>query len=196
MEEVRDGNVEKLAILFERYHVMLYNFFLRLTGNRSISEDLVQDVFIRILKYRSSYKGQDKFIIWLYRIARNTHIDHLRKRKDEVSLGEQWDEVPSQELSPPKKVEQAQEWDEVPSQELSPPEKVEQAQEIVRLGLALAKLPLKKREVLILSRFQNLKYKEIAELLGCQIGTVKANIHRATKELGKAYFELSGGITS
>lgn len=146
MEEVRDGNVEKLAILFERYHVMLYNFFLRLTGNRSISEDLVQDVFIRILKYRSSYKGQDKFIIWLYRIARNTHIDHLRKRKDEVSLGEQWDEVPSQELSPP--------------------EKVEQAQEIVRLGQALAKLPLKKREVLILSRFQNLKYKEIAELLG------------------------------
>jgi len=176
MEQVRDGNAEKLAILFERYHVMLYNFFLRLTSNRSISEDLVQDVFIRILKYCSSYKGQDKFIIWLYRIARNTHIDYLRKRKDGVSLGEQWDEVPSQEPTPP--------------------EKVEQAQEIVRLSLALAKLPLKKREVLILSRFQNLKYKEIAELLGCQIGTVKANIHRATKELGKAYFELSGGIAS
>jgi len=176
MEQVRDGNAEKLAILFERYHVMLYNFFLRLTSNRSVSEDLVQDVFIRILKYRSSYKGQDKFIIWLYRIARNTHIDYLRKRKDEVSLGEQWDEVPSQEPTPP--------------------EKVEQAQEIVRLSQALAKLPLKKREVIILSRFQNLKYKEIAELLGCQIGTVKALIHRSTKELGKAYFELSRGIVS
>jgi len=176
MVQVRDGNVEKLAVLFERYHVMLYNFFLRLTGNRGISEDLVQDVFVRVLKYRASYQGQDKFTIWLYRIARNAHIDFLRKRKDEVSLGEQWDEAHSLESSPP--------------------EKVEQAQEIARLNLALAKLPLKKREVIILSRFQNLKYKEIAELKGCHIGTVKALIHRSIKDLGKAYFELSGGMAS
>lgn len=176
MEQVRDGNVEKLAILFERYHVMLYNFFLRLTGNRSISEDLVQDVFIRILKYRSSYQGQHKFTIWLYKIARNTHIDYLRKRKNEVSPGEEWDEAVSQEPSPP--------------------EKVEQAQEIARISQALAKLPLKKREVLILSRFQNLKYKEIAELFDCRIGTVKVLVHRAIIELGKAYFELSGGMAS
>ncbi len=61
---------------------------------------------------------------------------------------------------------------------------------------ALAKLPLKKREVLILSRYQHLKYKEIAELLGCQIGTVQAHVHRAIKDLGKIYFELSGGAVS
>jgi RNA polymerase sigma-70 factor (ECF subfamily) len=57
----------------------------------------------------------------------------------------------------------------------------------------LGKLPLKKREVLILSRYQGLKYKEIAELFGLQIGTVKVLVHRAIKELGKVYFELSGG---
>lgn len=176
MLQVRDGNVEKLAVLFERYHVMIYNFFLRLTGNRNISEDLVQDVFIRILKYRSSYQGQDKFTIWLYKIARNAHIDFLRKRKNVVSLEEHWDEAPSQEASPP--------------------EQAEQAQEIARLSQALATLPVKKREVIILSRFQQLKYKEIAELMGCHIGTVKALIHRSVKELGKAYFELSGGIAS
>jgi len=176
MEQVRNGNVEKLAILFERYQVMLYNFFLRLTGNRSISEDLVQDVFIRLLKYRSSYQGQNKFIIWLYKIARNTHIDYLRKRKDQVSLSKQWDEAASQEPSPS--------------------EKMEQAQEIARINQALAKLPLKKREVLILSRFQHLKYEEIAELFGCHIGTVKVLVHRAIKELGKAYFVLSGGMAS
>jgi RNA polymerase sigma-70 factor (ECF subfamily) len=176
MEQVRDGNVERLAILFERYHVMLYNFFLRLTGNRSISEDLVQDVFIRILKYRSSYLGQSKFTVWLYKIARNAHIDYLRKRKDEVGLSEQWYESASREPSPL--------------------EKVERSQEITQIRQALAQLSLKKREVLILSRYQNLKYKEIAELLGCRIGTVKALVHRATKDLGKAYFELSGGIAS
>ena len=84
MIQVRDGRVEKMAILFERHHVMLYNFFLRLTGNTSISEDLVQEVFVRMLKYRSTYQGQDKFKLWIFRIARNAHIDFLRKKKDEV----------------------------------------------------------------------------------------------------------------
>ena len=176
MKEVKDGKVEKLAILFERHHVALYNFFLRLTGNRSVSEDLVQDVFFRILKYRYTYKGQSKLTIWMYQIARNAHIDHLRKLKEEVPLDEQWGEAASQEPSPVERVEQ---W-----------------QDIALVRKALAKLPLKKREVLVLSRFQNLKYKEIAELSGCHIGTVKANIHRAIKELGKIYFELSGGMVS
>ena len=58
---------------------------------------------------------------------------------------------------------------------------------------ALARLPLKKREVLVLSRYQDMKYKDIAELFGCQIGTVKAHVHRAIKDLGKIYYELSGG---
>lgn len=176
MKEVSEGKVEKLAILFERHHVPLYNFFLRLTGNRSSSEDLVQEVFFRILKYRQTFQAQSKFTIWMYQIARNTHIDHLRKRKEEVPLEEQWDEAASQELSPA--------------------EKMELSQDIVLLRKALARLPVKKREVLILSRFQNLKYTEIAELFGWHTGTVKANIHRATKELSKLYFELSGGMVS
>jgi RNA polymerase sigma factor (sigma-70 family) len=176
MELVRDGHVEKLAIIFERYHVMLYNFFLRLTGNRSISEDLVQDVFIRVLKYRSTYRGEDKFTLWLYRIARNAHIDHLRKKKDEISLEDRWEEAPSPDISPQ--------------------ERAERTQEIVWLNQALTRLPLRKREVLILSRYQNMKYKEIADLIGCRIGTVKALVHRAVKDLGKEYFELSGGVAS
>ena len=83
MEDVKTGKVEKLAVLFEKYHVQLFNFFLRLTGNRGVSEDLVQDVFMRILKYRKTYRGQSKFTVWMYQIARNAHIDHLRKKKGE-----------------------------------------------------------------------------------------------------------------
>jgi len=176
MEEVKDGKVEKLAILFERHHVMLYNFFLRLTANRSISEDLVQDVFFRILKYRSTYKGESKFTIWMYQIARNAHVDYLRKQKRQFSLEEQTQEAVSQEPTPE--------------------EKIEQGQDVVMVREALAMLPLRKREVLVLSRFQNLKYKEIAELLGCHIGTVKTHVHRAIKELGKIYIELSGGTVT
>jgi len=173
MEQVSAGKVEKLAILFEKHHVRLYNFFFRLTGRRNISEDLVQEVFIRILKYSSTYQARSKFVVWLYSIARNTHVDHLRKRKNEVPLDKQWYEMESPEASPA--------------------EKAEKSQEVVWLGHALGKLPLKKREALILSRYQGLKYKEIAELFGCQIGTVKVLVHRAIKELGKVYFELSGG---
>lgn len=176
MEEVRDGQVERLAVLFERHHVKLYNFLLRLTGNQSISEDLVQDVFCRMLKYRATYKGTSRFTIWMYQIARNSHIDYLRKAKSELPLDEQWEEAVSTEISP---LQQA-----------------EMGQEIALMQRALSQLPLKKREVIILSRFQNLKYKDIAELLGCQIGTVKAHVHRAIKELRKIYLDLSGETVS
>jgi RNA polymerase sigma-70 factor (ECF subfamily) len=176
MEEVKEGKVEKLAVLFEKYHVQLFNFFLRLTGNRGASEDLVQDVFLRILKYRTTYRGQSKFTVWLYQIARNAHIDYLRKRKGELSLDDQWDEVVESEPTPL--------------------DQLERGQDVRLLREALARLPLKKREVLVLSRYQDMKYKDIAELFGCQIGTVKAHVHRAIKDLGKIYLELSGGAVS
>jgi RNA polymerase sigma factor (sigma-70 family) len=97
MEQVRDGTVEKLAVLFERHQAMLYNFFLRLTGNRATSEDLVQEVFIRILKYRAGYLGESRFVVWMFQIARNAHVDFLRRRKAEVPLDEHAAEAPSRE---------------------------------------------------------------------------------------------------
>jgi len=176
MEEVKEGKVEKLAVLFEKYHVQLFNFFLRLTGNRGASEDLVQDVFLRILKYRTTYKGQSKFTVWMYQIARNAHIDYLRKSKGELSLDDQWDEV--METEP------------------TPLDRLERGQDVKLMQEALARLPLKKREVLVLSRYHDMKYKDIAELFGCQVGTVKAHVHRAIKDLGNIYYELSGGTVS
>lgn len=175
MEEVRDGQVEKLAILFERHQAMLYNFFLRLTGNRSLGEDLVQDVFFRILKYRKTFQGQSKFTVWMYQIARNVHVDYLRKQKPEVPLEEQFEEAASREALPA--------------------EKMDAEIDIILLRKALDRLPLKKREILLLSRFQEMRYKDIAELFGCNIGSVKSIVHRAIKDLGKIYFELQGGTT-
>jgi RNA polymerase sigma-70 factor (ECF subfamily) len=131
---------------------------------------------MRMLKYRATYQGRSKFTLWMYQIARNAHIDFLRKKKSELPLDEQWSEPITSEASPS--------------------EKLEGGQEVQLLRQALAQLPLKKREVLILSRYQNLKYKEIAELMDCHIGTVKAHVHRAIKELGKIYFEIQGGTVS
>lgn len=176
MEDVRDGRVEKLAVLFERYQTMLYNFFLRLTGNRAASEDLVQEVFMRVLKYRAGYMGDSRFNVWLFQIARNAHIDHLRKQKTALPLDEQHAETPSREPRPDVAYEVGQE------------------AELVRR--ALDRLPAPKRELLVLFRFQNLKLREIAELMGVQVGTVKAQVHRALKDLSRIYLELQGGSAS
>ena len=176
MEDIKDGRVEKLAVLFERHHVMLFNFFLRLSGSREVGEDLVQEVFFRILKYRKTFQGQSKFTVWMYQIARHVHVDHLRKRGVAVPLDDQYEKVVSQEMSPL--------------------DRFDRDQEAALLRQALDKLPLKKREILILSRYQDMKYQELAELFGCQVGTIKSYVHRAIKDLGDIYRELQGGTVS
>ena len=88
MRSVRNGDVGKLATLYTRHQRPLFNFFLRLTSSRPASEDLVHDVFTRILKYRASYGDQENFTPWMYRIARNTQIEQARKRRLEVVAGD------------------------------------------------------------------------------------------------------------
>src|SRR5882672_2401578 len=88
MREVRDGEAGSLSILFERHHRPLFNYFVHINGNRDLSEDLVQDVFVRMLKYRRTYQPERPFTAWMYQIARNAHVDTIGKRKFEVALGE------------------------------------------------------------------------------------------------------------
>jgi RNA polymerase sigma-70 factor (ECF subfamily) len=172
MLQVRSGDVGKLGILFERYHGMLFNFFLRMTGSNHVSEDLVQDVFFRILKYRNTYRDKSQFTTWMYKIARHVRFDDLKKRKPEILLEEQ-----------------EQLW---ASRDPIPIDSLEKKQEMKILGSALLQLPPEKREVLILSRFQHLKYEEIASIIGCDVGTVKVRVYRATRELRDIFFNLSG----
>jgi RNA polymerase sigma factor (sigma-70 family) len=176
MLKVRDGYLDKLSILFERYQKTLFNFFLRLTKNRAISEDLVQEVFLRILKYRHTYRGDGKFTNWMFHISRNAHFDYYKKQSREQPLTEHEPEHVSQDSNPEVKLEETQDVD--------------------LLRLALTKLSLEKREVLVLSRFHNMKYEDIAEIQDCRVGTIKARVHRAIKELRDIYFELSGESAS
>jgi RNA polymerase sigma-70 factor (ECF subfamily) len=173
MTQVGAGRVELLAILFERHHVRLFNFFLRLTADRSLSQDLTQEVFLRILKYRQSYRGESKFSTWMYQIARNLHIDQLRSRRPELPIDDIYEECACPQPSPAQEAEAGQDSD--------------------LLARALERLPLRKREVLLLSRFQNMKYAEIADMLACSVESVKVQVHRSLKELRRHYLELQGG---
>src|SRR6266480_4390786 len=86
MLQVRDGAGETLGVLFDRYQTPLFNFYSKLTGDRTLSEDLVQEVFLRILKYRQSYSPGTPFRAWVYQIARNARIDHFRKFPPQTAL--------------------------------------------------------------------------------------------------------------
>jgi RNA polymerase sigma-70 factor (ECF subfamily) len=77
----------------------------------------------------------------------------------------------------------------------APTDRLERDEEITLLNRALARMSPRKKEILLLSRFQDMKCREIAELLQCSVGTVKTSIHRAVKELSQNYFELLGRVS-
>ncbi|HUX67480.1 MAG TPA: RNA polymerase sigma factor [Terriglobales bacterium] len=160
MRRVQAGHLQALSPLFERHQRPLLNYFLRLGASRPASEDLVQDVFVRILKYRATYRPGSRFATWMYYIARNVRLDHLHKRRGEV----EWD-------------------DELHAPSFEPGDAAQAAQEHHLLARALARLSPEKRELLVLSRFQELKHDEIGAILGVETGTVKVRVHRALREL-------------
>ena len=75
MQEVREGAVGRLEVLFDRHHAAILRYFQYLTSNRTLSEDLAQEVFFRVLKYRQTFQTGGNFRPWLYQIARNVYAD-------------------------------------------------------------------------------------------------------------------------
>jgi len=171
MEQVQAGDTDQLATLFERYHVPLFQYLLQLSRNRAWSEDLVQEVFFRVLKYAGSYDPTFPFKVWLYRMARNVYFDAAHKRRGEV-FSDHLDAIPSNQ----------------PVTE----DVVARRQDTMFLQEALQRLPEEKREVLVLSRFHDLRYDDIAQILKCEVGTVKVRAYRALKELRERFCELRG----
>ena len=172
MLKVKAGDVDKLGLLFERYNKSLFGFFYRMTHNAKTSEDLVQNVFLRMLKYKHTFTGEGKFTTWMYHLARNINVDHHKKQsrmgyKDDLS-----------------------DWENRLPDDVDTESQINQQEEIQLLNTAMAKLAPEKREILVLSRYQGLKYKEIGQLMNCSEGAVKVRIHRALTDLKKIYKKL------
>jgi RNA polymerase sigma factor (sigma-70 family) len=171
MLEVRAGNIGRLEVLFDRHHKALFGYFMHQTANRAGSEDLVQDVFFRILKYRHTYQPETSFRAWMYQVGRNALADHANRRKPEVALPDNAG---------------------FSSGETPADQQVQNREEAAMVRRALASLPPDKREVLVMSRFLGLKYDEIAAILKIEVGTVKVRVYRALRELGDRFFALGG----
>jgi RNA polymerase sigma factor (sigma-70 family) len=171
MLKVKEGDLDKLGLLFERYKKPLYGFFYGLNKNGELSEDLVQNVFLRILKYRYLFRGEGEFRTWLFHIARNVSHDHHRKNKHNAK-------------------DTLENWQERLGTTENSATEIQRHEELQLLNEAMDRLPADKREILLLSKFQDKKYKEIGEILGCSEGAVKVKVFRALQDLKDVYRKL------
>jgi RNA polymerase sigma-70 factor (ECF subfamily) len=173
MMKVKEGQLEKLGLLYERYSLSLHRYFYRKTKQPQLSEDLVQSVFERMLKYRDTYTGDGSFTTWMYSIARNAHIDHYRKQK---RLRE--DEILDEERIQGDDPSGVGEMD------------IRTLRKQI-LEQALDALDDDKKEVVILSRYEGLRYQEIADIQGVTESAIKVRMFRAMKELKQAVTTLT-----
>lgn len=173
MAAIRDGDTVLLRFLFERHGERLFSYLWRLNQDRQLSEDLAQEVFVRILRFRSGFRNGHSFTAWMYSIARNLQMDHWRKKRFESDWEEGFD-VAAAGVS-----------------EAAASEVMQQKQESELLHEALRRLSPAKREILILSRFEELPHEQIAEILGCEPGAARVRLHRALASLREVYFELT-----
>lgn len=172
MLKVKAGSIDQLGLLYERHKQRLFGFFYQMNHNGALSEDLVQNVFMRILKYKHTYTSESKFMTWMYHIARNVSYDDFKKHKSNRH---------SIELS---KVDNRLNADDDIQKEIISKENS------ATLKTALDKLSFDKREVLVLSKLKTLKYREVGEIIGCSEGAARTKVHRALNDLKDIFFEL------
>jgi RNA polymerase sigma factor (sigma-70 family) len=170
MEAVKRGELQQATLLFERYEKRIYNFLARMTMDRHLAEDLTQNVFLRMIKYRNSYTEGRKFQSWLYQVARNVFSDHYQTMKKKYTGF-----VDVEKIS-----------DHMADQNDSD----EQDEKERHLHLSMAKLTEEQRELLVLTRFQQLKYEDVASIMDTTVANIKVKVHRAILKLREYYFEI------
>ena len=172
IQSILDGDVNAFETLVKEYEKNVYNLALRMTGNSEDAADMSQEAFIKAYNSLSSFRGDSKFSVWLYRIVSNVCLDYLRSRtrKPTVSLSTENDDGEEVELD-------------IADESQSPELLLDRSltRDAVRRGLAA--LPPDHREILLLREIQGLSYEEIAAALGLEAGTVKSRIFRAGKKL-------------
>jgi RNA polymerase sigma-70 factor, ECF subfamily len=146
--------------LYQKYHERVYSICFRMTQNASESEDLTQDVFIRLFRTIGSFRGESAFTTWLYRLTVNLVLMHFRKRK--------------------RRLDQINEKGELPAYIVPGSQDPKRMRIVDRILLSeiITKLPEGYRQAIILHDIEGLEHKEIAEMRGRSVGTSKSQLHK------------------
>ena len=169
-----DGDQSAFSQLMEKYHDSIYHLIYRIIRDKSQVEDLTQETFAKAFASLKSFNEEYAFSTWLYKIATNSSIDYIRKRKLETFS-----------IDKPISVEESDYTFELPDTTYQPDKTVIQRQRSKLIEEAINQLPEKYKRVIILRHHEDRDYAEIAKILKLPIGTVKAHIFRARELLNK-----------
>ncbi len=165
INKIIKGNPDYLTHLFDRYNNQALNYFFRMTGNLEDSRDLTQNLFFRILKYKNSFKQNMVFKFWMYKIAKNlltNHYSSLQKQQSNMDIYNE--NLNISDYNP---------------------------DEDKMLFKAISQLPYEYKGLIILNRFTNLKYKEIAEIFETTEASIRNKLYRALNKLREVYFKIN-----
>lgn len=169
MLKVKTGDLDRMGLLFERHYKPLFGFLYRMSSDKENSEDMAQNVFLRMIKYRHTYKGEGEFKTWMYHLARNVLNDFYKSKAKRTDS-----EIKENLLS-----------------EDTTQINLEKNEQVALLNTALNKLSEEHREILVLSRYQELDYSEIASILNITEANVRVKIHRAMTQLKSMFHKLA-----
>ncbi len=172
--EALAGNQKAYAWLMHKHRSSIFHIINRMVKDDEAALDLVQETFMKAFASLGSYRSEYRFSTWLYRIAANASIDHLRKRR-----------ISALSLDQPTQTEDGTVEFEVPDYSYHPGLDLERKEQSIGIDEAINSLPPTYREVIVLRHKDDKSYEEIADLLGVPVGTVKARIFRARELLKK-----------
>ncbi len=171
----QQGDQGAFKEIFDQYHKKVYRIAYGMVREREEALDIVQEVFIKLFRSIRNFKGKSKFYTYLYRMTMNTAIDHTRKigKASHLKGEEDWAQFPE-------------------SLEKGPDRLLLQKELEERVNWAMTKLPEDQRIALVLREVEGLSYQEMAETMGCSIGTVMSRLHYGRKKVQQLLGEELG----
>ena len=176
MARYLEGDARAFEVLMERHAGKIFNFLIRSSGRRDLAEDLVQEVFLRIVRRADSFRGQAKFTTWMYTIARNLIIDTARRERHRRTVPL---DAPVRSAEPGGETRLDRTADQGPT----PDRLAADSRFSSRLEEALNGLPDDQREVFLMREVKGLKFREISDVVGIPLNTVKSRMRYALESL-------------
>jgi RNA polymerase sigma-70 factor (ECF subfamily) len=180
MLRLQAGDQAAFQDLFQKFSPRVLQYARRLVGSEARAEEVTQDVFVQVFRFRHRYRPESRFSTWLFTIATNLCLNELRRPERHLRV----------DLWKPRDDDDRREGPQLADPMAITPEEGASGRELARqLETAVGALPPKQRAALLLSRVDGLAYRDVAEALGCTEGAVKALLFRATQSLKKTLRE-------